>query len=335
MQVGFFFWPYTLDLCEKLAERADRYGYAMIGIADTPGNAMDPWVSATLVARASRQTRVALCVTNLLTRHPAVSAAAVASLDHVSNGRAVLGIGAGHSGTRNVGLAKASAKELAEGVTFIKTLLQGKPASLGTATAHLPWVKRAPPVFLAASHPRPLQAAGRTADGAFANFGLGADNIRASEAQIGEGAKAAGRSPDEIEIWQIAALDCNEDRNAARGKVGAMLAFLAGYVIGDKNLETRGVPEPLRAPLLELRRRYSTRPGEADIRLVQELGLFDYLSRRLSICGNPDDCLAQARAAKAAGAQRLMLTVSLASRSGAHGRVVRRARAPEAVNSNM
>jgi alkanesulfonate monooxygenase SsuD/methylene tetrahydromethanopterin reductase-like flavin-dependent oxidoreductase (luciferase family) len=177
----------------------------------------------------------------------------------------------------------------------------------------LPWVKRAPPVFLAASHPRPLQAAGRTADGAFANFGLGADNIRASEAHIREGAKAAGRSPQEIEIWQIAALDCNEDRDAARGKVGAMLAFLAGYVIGDKNLETRGVPEPLREPLLELRRRYSTRPGEADIRLVQELGLFDYLSRRLSICGNVDDCLEQARAAKAAGAQRLMLTVSLAS----------------------
>jgi 5,10-methylenetetrahydromethanopterin reductase len=313
MQVGFFFWPYTLDLCEKLAERADRYGYTMIGVADTPGNAMDPWVSATLVARASRQTRVALCVTNLLTRHPAVSAAAIASLDHVSNRRAVLGIGAGHSGTKNVGLKTANAKELAEGVTFIKTLLRGEPATFGTATAHLPWVKRAPPVFLAASHPRPLQAAGQTADGVFANFGLGADNIRASEAQIVEGANNAGRSPEEIEIWQIAALDCNEDRNAARGKIGAMLAFLAGYVIGDKNLETRGVPEDLREPLLELRRRYSTRPGEADIRLVQELGLFDYLSQRLSICGNPDDCLAQARAAKAAGAKRLMLTVSLAS----------------------
>jgi 5,10-methylenetetrahydromethanopterin reductase len=313
MEVGFFFWPYTLDLCERLAERADRYGYAMIGIADTPGNAMDPWVSAAMVARASQRTRVALCVTNLLSRHPAVTAAAIASLDHVSNGRAVLGIGAGHSGTRNVGLPKSRANELAEGVTFIKTLLRGSAASFGTATAHLPWIKRAPPVFLAASHPKPLQAAGETADGAFANFGLAAENIRASEAHITAGAKAAGRAGDEIEIWQIAALDCNEDRNAARAKVGAMLAFLAGYVIGDKHLETRGVPEPLRGPLLELRRRYSTRPGEADIKLVQELGLFDYLSRRLSICGNPDDCLAQALAAKAAGAKRLMLTVSLAS----------------------
>ena len=313
MQVGFFFWPYTPDLCEQLAQRADRYGYAMIGIADTPGNAMDPWVSATIVARASRRARIALCVTNLLTRHPAVTAAAIASLDHVSNGRALLGIGAGHSGTRNVGLAKSNAKELAEGVTFIKTLLDGRPATLGAAAAHLPWVKRAPPVFLAASHPRPLQAAGRTADGVFANFGLGADNIRASQAHIFKGAKDAGRSPEDVEIWQIAALDCSEDRDVARGKVGAMLAFLAGYVIGDKNLETRGVPAHLRQPLLELRQRYSTRPGAADIRLVQELGLFDYLSQRLSICGDPDDCLAQARAAKAAGATRLMLTVSLAS----------------------
>src|SRR5262245_25581078 len=153
MQVGFFFWPYTSELCERLAERADRYGYALIGIADTPGNAMDPWVSAAIVARSCRRARVAICVTNLLTRHPAVSAAAIASLDQLANGRAVLGIGAGHSGTKNVGLAKSNAKQLAEGVTFIKTLLAGRPAALGPAAAHLPWVRRAPPVFLAASHP--------------------------------------------------------------------------------------------------------------------------------------------------------------------------------------
>jgi len=167
--------------------------------------------------------------------------------------------------------------------------------------------------FSAASHPKPLQAAGGTADGVFVNYGLGADNIRESRVHVVAGAKPAGRAVDNLEIWQIAALDCNEDRDAARNKIGAMLAFLAGYVIGDKHLATRGVPEALRAPLLELHARYSTRPGDADIKLVQELGLFDYLSRRLSICGNPEDCLAQARAAKAAGAERLMLTVSLAS----------------------
>ncbi|MPZ55929.1 MAG: LLM class flavin-dependent oxidoreductase [Rhizobiales bacterium] len=313
MDVGFFFWPYSLDLVERIAERADRYGYTMIGIADTPGNAMDPWVAAALVARATKTVRVSICVTNLLTRHPSVSAAAIASLDDVSSGRATLGIGAGHSGTKNLGLARSTAREMGEGVAYIKTLLRGQPATLNGAEAHIPWVKRPAPVFLAASHPLALEQAGRHADGVFLNYGVHADNIAESGAIVMRGIEAAGRKPDEVEFWQIAALDCNEDGDLAREKVGAMLAFLAGYVIGDKNLEKRGVPEPYREPLLELRRRYSTRPGEADIRLVRELGLFDYLSRRLAICGNVDDCLNQAQAAKAAGAKRLMLTVSLAA----------------------
>lgn len=313
MQVGFFFWPYTPELIEQMAERADRYGYAMIGIADTPGNAMDPWIAAALVARTTRRARVAMCVTNLTTRHPSVSAAAIASIDQISHGRGVLGIGAGHSGTKNLGLPSSTARELGEGVGFIRELLRGRPATLGAATAHLPWVRRAAPVFLAASHPLGLQTAGRTADGVFINYGLGADNIRDSEALVARGIAAAGRPADAVEVWQIAALDCSLDGETARQKIGAMLAFLAGYVIGEKDLDKRGVPPQYQTPLLELRRRYSTRPGDADIRLVRELGLFDYLSQRLSICGTPQECLAKARAAKEAGAQRLMLTVSLAS----------------------
>ncbi len=138
MQVGFFFWPYNLELVESLAKCADQYDYDMIGIADTPGNAMDPWVSAALVARATQKTRVALCVTNLVTRDAAVSAAAIASVDHVSGGRAVLGIGAGHSGTKNLGRGKSTAKDMDEGVTFIKSLLRGEPAELNGAKSHLP-----------------------------------------------------------------------------------------------------------------------------------------------------------------------------------------------------
>jgi 5,10-methylenetetrahydromethanopterin reductase len=313
MQVGFFFWPYNPGLVESLADRADRYGYDMIGIADTPGNAMDPWVSAALAARVTKTARVALCVTNLVTRDAAVSAAAIASIDQIIEGRAVLGIGAGHSGTKNLGRGKSTAKELGEGVTFIKTLLRGEAATLNEVTSHLPWVKRPSKVFLAASHPLGLAAAGRTADGVFLNFGLGKDNMAQAGAVVAKGISEAGRSAQDVEIWQIAALDCALDGDLARDKVGAMLAFLAGYVIGDKNLETRGVPEHLREPLLELRRRYSTRPGDADIRLVRELGLFDYLSGRLAICGTPEQCLQQALAAKQAGAKRLMLTVSLAS----------------------
>jgi hypothetical protein len=47
MKVGFLFWPFTPDLVRSMAAAAERHGYDMIGIADTPGNAMDAWVAAT------------------------------------------------------------------------------------------------------------------------------------------------------------------------------------------------------------------------------------------------------------------------------------------------
>src|SRR5438445_9565279 len=156
----------------------------MVGVADTPGNAMDPWVATTLVATATRRARVALCVTNLVTRHPAVSAAAIASIDLLAPGRAVLGVGVGHSGTRNLGASSLPPAELEEGVAFVRELLQGRPASYRGGTAHLPWVKQPSPVFLAASHPRSLRAAGAAGGRGLINYGLAAGNATELPANV-------------------------------------------------------------------------------------------------------------------------------------------------------
>lgn len=162
-----------------------------------PGIAMDPWVATTILAENVRRARVAVCVTNLVTRHPAIAAASIASVDLLAPGRAVLGIGVGHSGTRNLGTVSLPAAELAEGVAFIKELLRARPASYKGGTAHLPWVRRPSPVFLAASHPRSLEAAGARADG-----GTGArrpGRRRAAAHVLGE---PRGRSrPYRASVW--------------------------------------------------------------------------------------------------------------------------------------
>ena len=314
MRIGFFFWPYDPALVRRMAAAADRYGFDMIGIADTPGNAMDPWVAATMTAAAVRRARVALCVTNLVSRHPAVSAAAIASLDRLAEGRTVLGIGAGHSGTRNLGMANAGVAELGEGVRYLKTLLASGEATLDGATARIPWIETAPRVFLAGSGPRTLRLAGAAADGAFVNYGISAEALAASTGLVREGAARAGRRPDDVEIWQIASLDCSRDAAASRAKAGAILAFMAGgYIFDTPDLAGRGLPEPLHEPLRALRARYSTSPGEADARLLDELGLFDYLAGRFAVWGTPADCLDQLEAARAAGLERVMFTVSVAS----------------------
>src|SRR5215470_4946456 len=187
-------------------------------VPNPPGIAMDPWVATTLLAEGTRRARVAVCVTNLVTRHPAVAAASIASVDLLAPGRAVLGVGVGHSGTRNLGTPSLPASELDEGVVFIKELLRGRPASYRGGPAHLPWVKRPSPVFLAASHPRSLKAAGAHADGVFINYGLAADNVAESEGAVTSAARAAGRHPDDVEIWQIACLDCGPDGDTSRAR---------------------------------------------------------------------------------------------------------------------
>ena len=313
MRVGFLFWPFTPNLVRELAADAERYGYDLIGIADTPGNAMDPWVAATMVAQATQNVRIALCVSNLTSRHPAVSAAAIASLDLLAPGRAILGIGAGHSGTRNLGIQGSRASELADGADFIRTLLGGKPATWRSGQAHLPWVRRPSPVFLAASGPRALAASGRSADGVFINYGLLAENVERSENAVREAAAKAGRARSDIEIWHMAALDCSHEGTVSRQRVGAILAFMAaGYILGG-DLTARGVPADFHPAIRELQRRYSTRPGKADAELVDELGLFDYLSSRFAVYGTPEMCHRQLAAARAGGVEQIMFSVSLAA----------------------
>src|SRR5262245_848452 len=287
-------------------------GFDLVGVADTPGNAMDLWVAMTLAAGASQRVRLASCVTNLLTRHPAITASAAASVDVAAGGRTILGVGAGHSGVANVGGAPARASAFGDGLAYLRTLLAGKPASWAGTSSHLAWVRRPVPVYAAASGPRALRAAGAAADGVFINYGLQREHVGRAAALVGEGATAAGRDQSDVDAWWVACLDCGPRRETAFEKLGNILGFVAAYVLGA-DPEARGVPPSLVSAVRELRATYTTRQRDMDPALIKRLGLFDYLRTRLAVAGTPADCLEQARAAVAAGAEQLMFTVSLAA----------------------
>ena len=115
MRFGFFFWPYTPQYTARMARLGEETGFDLIGIADTPGNALDPWVAMTLAAAATSRVALATCVTNLVTRHPSITASAAASVDAAAGGRTILGVGAGHSGVANVGACPAGPRISARG----------------------------------------------------------------------------------------------------------------------------------------------------------------------------------------------------------------------------
>jgi 5,10-methylenetetrahydromethanopterin reductase len=296
---GFFFWPYEPALVARLVRLGEAQGWHLVGIADTPGNAMDVWVALAQAATLSTRVTLASCVTNLATRDPAITAGAAASLAQLSGGRFVLGLGAGHSGVANVGHRPASPAQLRDGLARVRTLLGGEAAA-----------GRRVPIYAAASGPAALRAAGAAADGAFVNHGLGAAEVTAAHARLAEGATARGGAA--LDTWFVACLDVSERRETALAQLGNILGFVAAYVLGPAPAE-RGVPPELVPAVVELRRQYATKRRDMDPDLVHRLGLFDYLRSRLAVAGTPEDCAEQTHAAIAAGATNLMFTVSLAA----------------------
>ena len=73
-----------------LVRQIEDWGFAMVGVPDAHWLWPDCYVTLTQCALNSRRLRLGTFVTNPLTRHPAVTAGAIASINELSDGRAFL-----------------------------------------------------------------------------------------------------------------------------------------------------------------------------------------------------------------------------------------------------
>src|ERR1700747_3721981 len=108
------------------AKLAEASGYEALWVAD---ERFYREVYSTLAILAQHTTKVKLgtCVTDPFARHPALTAMAIATLDEISNKRAILGIGAGISGFVELGVVrKKPAVAIREAIEVIRALLKGE-----------------------------------------------------------------------------------------------------------------------------------------------------------------------------------------------------------------
>ena len=100
----------------------DESGFSMMWVPDVQSLRKELYVSLTVAALHTKQIKLAAGVTNPITRHPAITASAIASIDELSGGRAVLSIGTGDSAVYNLGLKPARLEALKEFVLALKAL---------------------------------------------------------------------------------------------------------------------------------------------------------------------------------------------------------------------
>jgi len=114
----------------ELAVGAETLGYDDLWLADERFFREAYTVLGLIAVRTSR-IRVGPGVTDPYSRHPALTAMAIATLDEISGGRAILGLGAGVSGLRELGVDPSrSATAIREAVTLVRGLLAGQTVTL-------------------------------------------------------------------------------------------------------------------------------------------------------------------------------------------------------------
>ena len=219
------------DLRERF-EMADELGFDHVWLVDHlmptdpphDRQMFEAWTSLAALAALTKRVRIGILVTSNTFRHPSVLAKQAVTVDHISGGRVILGIGTGWypDEHRRFGIDFPDAPErvdqLEEALDVITALMRGKPASfagshyrLDDAHALPPPVQRPSiPILIAAHRPRMLRLAARRADmwDTFATTeGTATEGITSDLAErtriFEEACRAAGRDPDGIRrsVW--------------------------------------------------------------------------------------------------------------------------------------
>src|SRR3954465_8951677 len=122
-----------------------------------------------LAANATSTIKLGHMVTNPGTREPTVLASAYATLQDISDGRMVMGIGRGDSARRYIGQEPVPVARFEEALQMIKPFMNGRPVAWnGKDALQLAWVRPELPqieMHVAGYGPRALAVAGRHGDG--------------------------------------------------------------------------------------------------------------------------------------------------------------------------
>lgn len=181
---------------------------------DTDGPCLEGWTMLAALAQATRRLRIGTMVNGMHYRHPAVTANMAATVDHVSNGRLELGLGAGWNQQESTayGIQLGSVKErldrFEEGVACVVGLLTqdrtdfaGRYYTLTNARCEpKPVQQPRPPIVIGGSGPkRTLAVVARFADQWDGAFAKDPETWQATSAVLDDHCSRVGRDPSEIE----------------------------------------------------------------------------------------------------------------------------------------
>jgi 5,10-methylenetetrahydromethanopterin reductase len=276
-------------------------GVGRVWVIDSQLAMKDVYTGLVVAALNTKRLGLGTGVTNAVTRHPTITANAIAALAEISHGRAILGLGAGDSALYGVGMKPQKVAEVEEAIDFFRAVLSGEEGQLGGRTYRLPHVAATVPVYLAVSQERMCELAGRKADGAIVMGPAQPDMVRRQVGWIEAGLKAAGRKRNEIDISFVATMSAQLDD--VRSWASTQARLLTHYKELPRSLLPFRDEIARSADSYDYAEHLSTHAGHS-------AAVSDDLTRALAVVGTSDECAARLRELWSTGVNTLMFPLT-------------------------
>jgi 5,10-methylenetetrahydromethanopterin reductase len=299
----------TIAQAVTRAKRAEELGFEAIFFADSQMNNVDPFQAMALCAAATKKIRFGTAVTNIVYRDPSVIANSFATLNEISQGRAIVGLGTGDGPVHSLGRSATKLVDFKNGLCVIRDLLHGRGIDVAKSkeraggNVKLKAGKCPVPIFISAEGPKTLRVAGASCDGVILGTGFDLDVLEWAAARVAEGAKEFGRAPADIELMPAGMIVVDDSAERARRRVRSRLANRAHH---NFRFTMETVPQSELAGVQRFMENFDiSKPIEE--RIDPEL-VTDYLLERFSIAGTPEECISKSKRLEAQGIRRILLT---------------------------
>jgi 5,10-methylenetetrahydromethanopterin reductase len=240
-----------VDVIGARARAAEQLGFDRVWLPDERLR-RSVYVALTACALKTETLGLGVGVTNPYTRHPAVTAASIASLEELRPGNVVLGLGAGGE-LSHLGLSTPRPRTaVREAVETVRRLTGGGDAHERDAEPvghRLEFGESPTPIYVASRGPRLLELAGELADGVMIGGFATLPGFRFALRHVERGISEAGRQSSDVRrlAWLYTSLD--EDPERARAAVRPIVLasmMTSRNVLGEIGVE---LPQRLREEL--------------------------------------------------------------------------------------
>jgi 5,10-methylenetetrahydromethanopterin reductase len=299
----------TVREAVERAKRAEELGFEAIFFADSQMGNVDPYQVMAMCAVHTKKIRFGTAVTNMVYRDPTITANSFATLNEISQGRAIIGLGTGDGPVYSLGRTATKLDDFEKGLCTIRDLLhdrgidvpEGKERAGGNV--QLKVGKRPVPIYISAEGPKTLRVAGRTCDGVILGTGFVKQVTDWARQRINEGATDAGRRLEEIDIMPAGMIVVDDDGDLARRRVRSRMANRAHH---NFRFTMETVPEGEAAGVKRFMDNFDiSKPIEER---VDPDFVTDYLLERFTIAGTPEECIVKVRRLESDGIKRILLT---------------------------